>query len=117
MGTGALLFFLKNEEIKDEFQARGLKQAKEKQDIMKLPEEERRAFDRYVDDLHYQASMVDSSYGIGRMKGREEGREEGIKRVAVSLLDILDDVTISEKTGLSIEEVRQGNLFHFSAER
>ncbi len=112
------IYFLKNEEIKDEFQARGLKQAKEKLDIMKLPEEERRAFERYVDDLHYQASMVDSSYGIGRMKGREEGLEEGwkegleegIKKVAVSLLTILDDATISEKTGVSLEEVRRLRL-------
>jgi len=82
---------------------------------MKLPEEEIRAFERYADDLHYQASMVDSSYGIGRMKGREEGLEEGrkegleegVKKVAVSLLNILDDATLSEKTGLPLEEVQR----------
>ena len=67
------IYFLKHEEIKDEFQAKGLKQAKEKLDIMKLPEAERKAFDRYTDNLHYQASMVESSYGIGRLKGRKEG--------------------------------------------
>ncbi len=101
------IYFLKHEEIKDEFEARGLKQAKEQLDIMKLPEDERRAFDRYVDDLHYQASMVASSYGIGRLKGRKEGMREGIKKVALNLLEILDDRGISEKTGLSQEEVRR----------
>ncbi len=109
------IYFLKHEEIKDEFEARGLKQAKEQLDIMKLPEDERRAFDRYVDDLHYQASMVASSYGIGRLKGRKEGRNEGlkegmregIKKVALNLLEIFDDRGISEKTGLSQEEVRR----------
>ncbi len=106
---GILEGFL-SELLKEAVQARGLKQAKEKLDIMKLPEEERRAFDRYADDLHYQASMVDSSYGMGRLKGREEGIEEGIKKVAGSLLDVLDDATISNKTGLSMEEVRRLRL-------
>ena len=40
-------------------------------------------------------------------EGREEGREEGIKEVAIKLLDILDDKTISEKTDLDIEIVRK----------
>ncbi|MGL5152210.1 MAG: Rpn family recombination-promoting nuclease/putative transposase, partial [Clostridium sp.] len=35
----------------------------------------------------------------------KEKIEEGIKKVAINLLDILDDKTISEKTGLTIEEV------------
>ncbi len=40
----------------------------------------------------------------------EEGIKEGIKEgrieVAIKLLDILDDKTISEKTGLDIEVVK-----------
>ena len=111
------IYFLKNERIEDTFMARGLQKAKEQLDILKLPENERLAYNRYVDNLHYQASMVESSYGIGKLKGEkigeERGREKGIKegieegklRVAVNLLDILDDATIAEKTGLSPEEV------------
>ena len=101
------IYFLKNEEIKDEFQAKGLEQAKEQLDIMKLPEDERRAFDRYAEDLHYQASMVESSYGVGRLKGREEGREEAKLEVAISLFDILDDATIARKTGLPLNDVQK----------
>jgi len=71
------IYFLKNEEIKDEFSARGLKEAKQKLDVMKLPDTERRAYQRYQDDLHYQASIVQSSYGIGKIEGRKEGRAEG----------------------------------------
>ncbi len=37
---------------------------------------------------------------------RKEGIEEGIKKVAIQLLDVLDDETISQKTGLSLEEVQ-----------
>ena len=95
------IYFLKNEEIKDSFSAKGLKKAKEVLDIIALPEKERRAYEKYVDDLHYQASMVESSYSIGMLKGREK---EKIK-MAKALLDILDIKTISEKTGLSVEEI------------
>ena len=73
------IYFLKNEEIEDSFKAKGLQKAKEQLDMLKLPEDERLAYNRYVDNLHYQASMVESSYGIGKLKGREEGREEGEK--------------------------------------
>lgn len=38
---------------------------------------------------------------------KESGKEEGIKDVAIKLLDILDDETISEKTGLNLEEVKE----------
>ena len=97
------IYFLKNEEIKDEFEAKGLKQAKKQLDIMKLPEDERRAFDRYAEDLHYQASMVHSSYGVGRLKGREETKVE----IALNLFDILDDTAIAKKTGLPLNHVQK----------
>ena len=51
----------------------------------------------------------------GIEKGRKEGIKKGIEKgkleekleIARNLLDILDDETISKKTGLSIEEVRK----------
>ena len=43
----------------------------------------------------------------GREDGLQEGRQEGIKTVARQLLDVLDDDTISQKTGLTVDEVRQ----------
>ncbi|MEA1050901.1 Rpn family recombination-promoting nuclease/putative transposase [Lamprobacter modestohalophilus] len=114
------IYFLKNEEIQSDFTARGLQQAKDELDVLKLPEPERRAYERYQDDLHQQASMVQSSYGVGRMQGRKEGREEGHKlgldegrraereRIARSLLDVItDDVILAEKTGLSLDDIQR----------
>ncbi len=118
------IYFLKNEEIQSDFTARGLQQAKDELDVLKLPEPERRAYERYQDDLHQQASMVQSSYGVGvmhgRKLGRELGREEGHKfgldegrrmereRIARSLLDVFtDDVILAEKTGLSVEDIQR----------
>ena len=66
------IYFLKNEDIKESFTAKGLKEAAEKLSIMKLPEEERKAYEHYKDDLHYQASMFESSYGDGYHTGKEE---------------------------------------------
>ncbi|MBV5274099.1 MAG: Rpn family recombination-promoting nuclease/putative transposase [Lamprocystis purpurea] len=105
------IYFLKHEEVPDGFSARGLQEAKEQLDILKLPEAERRAYARYQDDLHQQASMVESSYGWGVHQGRKLGREEGQlqerRRIAQSLLDLIaDDQLLAEKTGLSVGEVR-----------
>ncbi len=108
------IYFLKNERIKEGSIAKGLKEAKEKLDVLNLKEQDRREYDRYLDELHYEASMVESSYGIGKIEGREEGREEGkiegerrkAIEIAKNLLDVLDDETIALKTDLSVEEIR-----------
>lgn len=108
------IYFLKNEEIKDEFQARGLKKAKEVLDILKLSDDERVQYEDYAEQLHYEASMYFSSYGDGRLDGIKQGIEHGIKQgareeklnLAKNLLDILDDQILAEKTGLTLEEIQ-----------
>ncbi|MCI5163113.1 MAG: Rpn family recombination-promoting nuclease/putative transposase [Candidatus Electrothrix sp. AX5] len=91
------IYFLKNEEIKEEFSAKGLAQAKSTLDVLKLSEQERVAYERYQDDLHYRASMVHSSYYLGR--------KEKALEIARNLIDVLDDQTIAVKTGLGVEEI------------
>jgi predicted transposase/invertase (TIGR01784 family) len=59
------IYFLKNETIEDSFTAKGLKEAKEELDILKLSDEERREFEAYIEDLRYEASMFESSYKVG----------------------------------------------------
>ncbi|MEW6712275.1 MAG: hypothetical protein AB1403_20815 [Candidatus Riflebacteria bacterium] len=86
------IYFLKNEEIKDGFRAKGLRKAKEQLDVMKMSEKERQQYEAYLADLSYQASMVDSSYGVGRFEGRKEGREEG---KALTIIELLEDGEIS----------------------
>jgi predicted transposase/invertase (TIGR01784 family) len=113
------IYFLKNEEIRDEFSAKGIKKAKQELDIMKSSDEERRAYAAYQEDLHYQASMVESTWTAGMMKGKKEGIEEGLKEgeekgrkeekkaIASSLLEsgLLDMEKIATMTGLTVEEV------------
>ncbi|MBF0110066.1 MAG: PD-(D/E)XK nuclease family transposase, partial [Magnetococcales bacterium] len=75
------VYFLKNSDIRDDFTARGLKKAKEKLDILQLPETERKAYERYQEELHDQASFVLSTYGAGQWEGRQEGRQEGEAKI------------------------------------
>ncbi len=71
------VYFLKNAEVKDSFTAKGMDEVREKLVEMNLPPEERMAYIRYKEDLHYQASMLDSSYGLGRHEGEAIGLERG----------------------------------------
>lgn len=115
------IYFLKNEEIKENFKAKGLVKAKQELDILKLPEQERLAYEKYQDNLHYQASMVESSYTIGVKKGVKQGIEQGIEqgtmrgeeqkaiKIAKNLLaqGNFDQETIAEMTELSVEDVQK----------
>ncbi|MBF0415742.1 MAG: Rpn family recombination-promoting nuclease/putative transposase [Magnetococcales bacterium] len=74
------VYFLKNSDIRDDFTARGLKKAKERLDVLQLPETERKAYERYQEELHDQASFVLSTYGAGKWEGRQEGEQIGEKR-------------------------------------
>jgi predicted transposase/invertase (TIGR01784 family) len=108
------IYFLKNEEIKENFTAKGLKEAEEKFSIMKLPEDEQKAYEHYKDDLHYQASMFESSFGDGYSEGKsvgiEEGMEKGVEQTtkAIALKLIQQGATIeaiAAVTGLSANAI------------
>jgi predicted transposase/invertase (TIGR01784 family) len=50
------VYFLKNAEIKDSFRAKGLQEANEKLDSMKLSDEDRKKYNAYLNHLHSIAS-------------------------------------------------------------
>ena len=104
------IYFLKHEEIKDSFKAQGLQEARDRLDVMKLSEKDRRAFEQYADDLHYQASMFESSYGVGEREGRKKGLLEGeTKGKHEDAMNMLEDEVPIDKicryTGLAREQV------------
>jgi predicted transposase/invertase (TIGR01784 family) len=74
------IYFLKNEEIKEGFKAKGLEKAKKEFDVLNLSEEERKEYESYQDYLHYEASMWESTFVAGSMKGEEEGFKKGIEQ-------------------------------------
>nr|VFK67938.1 MAG: conserved hypothetical protein (putative transposase or invertase) [Candidatus Kentron sp. UNK]VFK73238.1 MAG: conserved hypothetical protein (putative transposase or invertase) [Candidatus Kentron sp. UNK] len=74
------IYFLKNEEIKDGFRARGLSRAKEVLDVMNLSEKERIAYEWHIEEVRYQISMDRSRFLDGLFEGRNEGLNEGLAK-------------------------------------
>jgi predicted transposase/invertase (TIGR01784 family) len=101
------IYFLKTEDIKDNFKAKGLEKAKEQLDYLKLPEEEKLKYQRRVENRMLEISLLDTAKFEGKMEGKIEGKMEGKIEIAKNLLDILDVETIAKKTGLSIEEIEE----------
>ena len=107
------IYFLKNEEIKNNFHAKGLLEAKEKLDSLKLPAKEKQEYKKYLENLRYQESMVDSSYNSGRVEGEEiglkkgkiEGEKIGLKKAAEKMrASGMTNEMIREITGLDLNE-------------
>ncbi len=108
------IYYFKNNEIKDNFTAKGIDKAKELWRLDTLSEEDQKIYRRHLDDLHYAASMawsmkIDAEDQI-RKEEREEGRKEGEKQkaiaIAINLLNSGVDIEIIIKsTGLTKEEI------------
>ena len=121
------IYFLKNEEIKDTFHAKGLSDVKEKLNELTLSDPEKQQYKKYLDNLHYQASMVESGkiesgYASGKLEGEkigvEKGEKIGLKKgenigVEKGKLEIAKKMKsagmsidlIKQITGLSVDEI------------
>lgn len=112
------IYFLKNEEVKEEFHAKGLLEAKEKLDILKLSPEEKAQYETHIHELRREASLYQSSYELGEIKGKEIGLEQGearanqkhhlksVKSAKKMLLKGLEIADIVEFSGLSVQQIK-----------
>jgi predicted transposase/invertase (TIGR01784 family) len=100
------VYFLKNSEVKDEFKAKGLAEAKEVLDIMRLDKEQQYGYNRYLDYLHYKASEILSLRLVAGDKVRQDRNVEIAKNL---MIKGSEDTFIADITGLTlgqIEEIR-----------
>ena len=100
------VYFLKNSEVKDEFKAKGLAEAKEVLDIMRLDKEQQYGYNRYLDYLHYKASEILSLRLVAEDKVRQDRNVEIAKNL---MIKGSEDTFIADITGLTlgqIEEIR-----------
>ncbi len=86
-GLDEWIYFLKNDDIMDNFKAKGLREAKEKLDVLKMSRTDRAIYEEYLEDLHYKASMAETErYKLekaqrdGIQKGFEQGVEKGFEQ-------------------------------------
>ena len=94
------IYFLKNSEVRDEFKAKGLKEAGEVLDMMRLDKNDQYGYNRYLDALHLKASEVfslqtEAQYNI-RAEIAKKGKAKGF-----------DNQTIADLTDLSVEQVEE----------
>jgi predicted transposase/invertase (TIGR01784 family) len=101
------IYFLKNSEVKDNFKAKGLKEANDVLDIMRLPEEENYGYNRYLDSLHLKASEAFTLKTEAEFKIREEERNEITKNL---IIEGFDNQFIQKMTKLTIEEIEKLRL-------
>lgn len=97
------IYFLKNSEIKDEFKAKGIHKASEELDILKLSKEERREYERYIDDKRVAESSIKTSW----LEGHDKGVEKGKIQVALRLIAKgMSAEEAAEVAGVSVEALR-----------
>ncbi|MFN3784278.1 MAG: Rpn family recombination-promoting nuclease/putative transposase [Spirosomataceae bacterium] len=93
------VYFLKNSEVQDNFKAKGLKEANEVLDIMRLEKEEQYGYNRYLDSLHAKASELFSLQTEAEFKIKEDIAKKAI-------LNKAEDAFISAITGLTIAQIQ-----------
>ena len=94
------IYFLKNSEVRDEFKAKGLKEAEQVLDIMRLPKDDEYGYNRYLDSLHLKASEIFSLQTEAEFKLKAE--------IAENLLLIeLSVEEIARATGLNVAEIEK----------
>lgn len=103
-GLDEWIYFLKNSEVKDEFRAKGLKEAGEVLDIMRLEKEDEYGYNRYLDSLHLKASEIFTLQTEAEFKVRENEKIEIAKK---GILKNFDNQTISELTNLTFEQIEK----------
>ncbi len=101
------IYFLKNSEVQEGFKAKGLKEAGEVLDFMRLPQDDQYSYNRYLDYLHYKASEILSLQSEATYKVRED---ENIKMAKKAILKGFDNQTIAELTELSIQQIEKIRL-------
>ncbi|MDX2195213.1 MAG: PD-(D/E)XK nuclease family transposase [Cytophagales bacterium] len=95
------VYFLKNSEVKDEFNAKGLAEAKEAFDIMRLDKDQHYTYNRYLDYLHVKASDALSL----QMEAEDIVRQTRNIEIAKNLLETsFSNIDIAKHTGLTIEK-------------
>jgi predicted transposase/invertase (TIGR01784 family) len=100
------VYFLKNSEVKDNFKAKGLKEAGEVLDIMRLPKDDEYGYNRYLDSLHLKASEIFTLQTEAEFKVRADERQKiNYDNAKIGILEGLTNELISKLTKLSIEKI------------
>ncbi len=104
------IYFFKNEAIKDNFKSKHIKKVEKKLNILKMNKEERKRYERYMENLAREIDIIESeredareeAIALGKAEGKMEEKIETAKKMKSKGLNI---EFIMEMTGLSREEI------------
>lgn len=102
------IYFLKNNEIKDEFKAKGLLEAKEKLKVDNLKKIEKEAYENFLKMKRIRENELKSATSEGYFKAEEKYIpiiEEAQKREKEAQKTIINLVKLLHSQGLTIEEI------------
>ena len=96
--------YLKIGYIRPDTTAPGLQKAREKLRVLSMSDEERRSYERYLDNKLYEEDVVETAHEDGWFEGYDEGEAEGKKGAILEMVqkmrdEGMDDETISRITG------------------
>lgn len=92
------VYFLKNSEVKDNFKAKGLDKAKEKLRYESLSDEEKKMYDRSVENRRIEMS-------VEYTREIEAKQERSIEIAKTAIIEGFDNTIISKLTDLTIEQI------------
>ncbi len=96
------VYFLKNSEVQDHFKAKGLKEAGEVLDIMRLHKDDQYGYNRYLDSLNLKASEMFTLETEAKFNAKNERSLE----IAQNLIQLgLSVEKIAQATGLSLIQI------------
>ncbi len=73
------MYLFKHSAIKSDFKAKGIAEAAEVLNEMKMSKEERKAYERHIENLMHSKGIYETAIFEGFREGRAEGRAEGLK--------------------------------------
>jgi predicted transposase/invertase (TIGR01784 family) len=106
-GLDQWIYFLKNEALPENITAKGLKEAKDKLDIMKLSESERAAYDEYQEQLRIDASEIE--FSIKRAEKAEEELRDALLQKEEECRQKEEERRQKEESQKRAEEERRQN--------
>ena len=72
------VYFFKNEEIKDSFRSKNIQKTREKLKLLKMSQEERRAYEKYVINLVSERDAIETAKAEGEAIGEAIGEAKGV---------------------------------------
>ena len=111
-GLDEWIYFLKNNEVKDDFNAKGLNAVKEKLRIENMDESQKASYLHDMENKRNQSSTIETALFEGEIKGIKKGIEKGIQQgkidIALKALQFgLSISEVAELTGLPEVEINK----------